>query len=548
MVADLNVWGSLFIEPEQLNALQLTCITVIYAVILYQASNLIASGSEFLLLVPSVAGIVGSIVLPVLGAVPDGVMTLASGVGVPNPQESVGTGIGVLAGSTVMLLTFPWFVAIIWGRVPLKEGSECQPPQSGPEPCYGLADRETYADRNGMNNSGIGLGKSIKKNAVIMLVTTSLYFIIQIPAWSEDTSENPVLTQAKHEKMMCAIGMGASVVFFVGYLIICYRDSKEDTALNAIIAGIQNHQVTLRGALRFAQGGSSDADKNKKRLAHILRPFFLRYDQDKDQTLCIQEFGMLMRDLGEDLCQDEVNKIFRETDADKTQSVSFEEFEKCIGKYLTEPERNEVLQRRRKESMALMQSAIPPTGEDEEEEEEDEMPEEWKELTPEQQMARIIFKASWMMAVGSGIVLFVADPFVDCLTEWGSKRRLNIPSFYISFVVAPFASNASELLSAYSYAVKKTKSSITISVSTLIGAACMNNTFTLGITFGLMYFQNLAWKFTAETVSMVLIQWMIGALAIAKSVNTLANGYMIMACYPLCLFLVVALEQGLGWD
>merc|ERR1711957_985383 len=108
-------------------------------------------------------------------------MTLASGVGVPNPQESVGTGIGMLAGSTVMLLTFPWFVAIVWGRVPLKEGSECEPPQSGQEPCYGLADRETYADRNGLNNSGIGLGKSIKKNAVIMLITTSLYFIIQIP-------------------------------------------------------------------------------------------------------------------------------------------------------------------------------------------------------------------------------------------------------------------------------------------------------------------------------------------------------------------------------
>lgn len=163
-------------------------------------------------------------------------------------------------------------------------------------------------------------------------------------------------------------------------------------------------------------------------------------------------------------------------------------------------------------------------------------------------MARIIFKASWMMAIGSGIVLFVADPFVDCLTEWGSARRFNIPSFYISFVVAPFASNASELLSAYSYAVKKTRSSITISVSTLIGAACMNNTFTLGITFGLMYFQNIAWKFTAETVAMVLIQWMIGALAVAKSVNTLANGFMIMGCFPLCLFLVVGLEQGLGWD
>ena len=33
---------------------------------------MISDGSELLLLVPSLAGLVGSVVLPVLGAVPDG--------------------------------------------------------------------------------------------------------------------------------------------------------------------------------------------------------------------------------------------------------------------------------------------------------------------------------------------------------------------------------------------------------------------------------------------------------------------------------------------
>merc|ERR1719473_697170 len=83
--------------------------------ILYQSSNLIADGSELLLLIPSVAGLVGSIVLPILGAVPDGMMTLSSGLG-PDAQSTVGAGVGVLAGSTVMLLTFPWFIAVTFGR------------------------------------------------------------------------------------------------------------------------------------------------------------------------------------------------------------------------------------------------------------------------------------------------------------------------------------------------------------------------------------------------------------------------------------------------
>merc|ERR1712146_34611 len=136
------------------------------------------------------------------------------------------------------------------------------------------------------------------------------------------------------------------------------------------------------------------------------------------------------------------------------------------------------------------------------------------------------------MALGTFVVLFVSDPFVDVLNVWGD--RLGIPTFYISFVVAPFASNASELLSAYAYAAKKTKSSITTSLSTLVGAACMNNTFCLAIFFALIYFKKLAWQFTAETVAIMVIQWLIGLVAIVKSVQSFAIGFVVLACYPAC--------------
>lgn len=35
-------------------------------------------------------------------------------------------------------------------------------------------------------------------------------------------------------------------------------------------------------------------------------------------------------------------------------------------------------------------------------------------------------------------------------------RRLDVSAFYISFVLAPLASNASELIASYNYAKKKT--------------------------------------------------------------------------------------------
>merc|ERR1719171_2270987 len=94
------------------------CLTLffMYGFVLFNASNMLSEGSEMLLLVPSIAGLVGSVVLPILGAVPDGAIMLFSGLG-PDAQNQLQVGVGALAGSTIMLLTVPWSAAIFAGRV-----------------------------------------------------------------------------------------------------------------------------------------------------------------------------------------------------------------------------------------------------------------------------------------------------------------------------------------------------------------------------------------------------------------------------------------------
>jgi Ca2+/Na+ antiporter len=84
--------------------------------------------------------------------------------------------------------------------------------------------------------------------------------------------------------------------------------------------------------------------------------------------------------------------------------------------------------------------------------------------------------------------------------------------FYVAFVLAPLASNASELIASVNYASKKTPKSISISIATLEGAACMNNTFGLAIFMFLVYYQGLAWQYLAETAVILLVQvFLIGA-------------------------------------
>ena len=84
---------------------------------------------------------------------------------------------------------------------------------------------------------------------------------------------------------------------------------------------------------------------------------------------------------------------------------------------------------------------------------------------------------------------FITALFVLVCAEVGT--RTGISSFYAAFVVAPLASNASGLVASYSYALKKTPKSISISLQALQGAACMNNTFCLSIFMALIYFQVL---------------------------------------------------------
>merc|ERR1719407_465810 len=108
------------IEPDDIGDTGLLWLFLSYGYVLYFASNLISEGSDLLLLVPSIAGIVGSCVLPVLGAVPDGAIMLFSGLGdVEEAQENLAVGVGALAGSTIMLLTVPWALSLWAGRVDL---------------------------------------------------------------------------------------------------------------------------------------------------------------------------------------------------------------------------------------------------------------------------------------------------------------------------------------------------------------------------------------------------------------------------------------------
>ena len=129
---------------------------------------------------------------------------------------------------------------------------------------------------------------------------------------------------------------------------------------------------------------------------------------------------------------------------------------------------------------------------DDGDEEDAEVPEDLAEMGWEEQQAAIKKRSLKLMGAGLLLVLVFSDPMVDVMNNMGA--RVGVPPFYVAFILAPLASNASEFIASYNYAAKKTKKTITVALAALEGAACMNNTFCLAIFMALVFFRGLAWR------------------------------------------------------
>ena len=68
-MGDGFVIDSPFVDPADMNPSQIVFMALVYGYLLFVGSEFIGNGSELLLLVPAYADLVGSVVLPILGAV-----------------------------------------------------------------------------------------------------------------------------------------------------------------------------------------------------------------------------------------------------------------------------------------------------------------------------------------------------------------------------------------------------------------------------------------------------------------------------------------------
>ncbi|KAI0566522.1 Sodium/calcium exchanger protein [Gracilaria domingensis] len=525
---------------------QVLMLLCVYGFVLFNASQLIAHGSELLLMVPALKDIVGSVVLPILGAVPDGAIVLFSGLG-ENAQEELSVGVGALAGSTAMLLTIPWFLSILAGRVNIRPDGV---------PNYLHRPKLNPPDNMDLDRTGVTPQKVVKTAGRTMLITAMTYIVIQLAAlrtgvfFKADETAAATKRAAGQERLPALFCLVVCLSFFMWYLYSQFTSSPEYNKYLQDRKDAVTQKLIRRGELTLTEAfkdvwdtAANHANESSPLQANsgmgkVLRSFFHGYDQNESDSIDKLELQYLMKDLGVPCSPEEISEMYEAMDNNNNNQIELEEFLNYMPRFMAA----KALKRKEEAD-----KAPPIANEAASDDDEAAHGEEYEDLPKDSRMRSIsiIQRSFSMMAIGTALVLIFSDPMVGVMSEVG--QRIGIPAFYISFVLAPLASNASELIAAYSYASKKTRKTITISLSTLLGAAIMNNTFVLAIFMILITVKKLAWQFTAETASILIVEVVLFYVS-QKRLMTMRDGWIALSMFPVSLFIVAFLENVVGLD
>jgi len=460
----LDLCGSMF--PCSKNIVGMVILILLYGLVLAGSAKMIADGSDMLLeIFPDYGTVIGALLLPILGAIPDAAIILVSGAFGPvaEAQEQVAVGMGTLAGSTIMLLTVPWAASIWAAKCDLDVTGEAI---------------DTVCTSKSLTKTGVTVDNDTMTNARIAIVTSIMYFVVQGVAFAHLKDPG---AGAKLEEKLAVAGMTGCFAFLVAYCV---------------------YQIWVP---KLAQKRMAKVEREREERNMRLRAYHIA-----------EKLGWMVKS------PPSINSTQDPADSSDAKALAFGRLWKSKADQHAHTPAEE-------EKVPLVEKKL------EEVEEEEVEPPFWKTL-----LWALVY-----LIVGTGFVAFFSDPMVDVISNFG--RKINIGAFYVSFIVTPYCSNASELVSSLIFASKKRKSNSSMTFSQLYGAATMNNTLGLGIFFALVYFRKLTWTFSAETLSIFTITVLVGSVGAFKTTFKTWWMFPIIALYPLSLVFVWLLESQAGW-
>ncbi|EEF37269.1 calcium ion binding protein, putative [Ricinus communis] len=496
-------------------------LILVYGYLMFLSAKLLSDGSEILLQILG-PGIIGGLFLPVLSALPDSAIILASGLSgsTETAQSQVSVGMGLMAGSTVLLLTLLWGSCLIVGKCDI-EGSVA----------VDSKDTKTFS----LIGSGVTTDIWTSFAARLMVISIIPFILVQLPQ---------VLHRTSQSRLAILVSLIVSLILLVCYSLyqvvqpwiqkrrIAYAKHKN------IISGILKDLKKRSLGRLFTVNGDLNRD--------IIQKLFKTIDDNSDGYLTIAELKALIIGIQFDELDIDVSvavdQVLKDFDTSGDSCVDMDEFTRGISKWLREAKHSARYfdDHSRGSSQVL-------TGFDQQTSaEEDVLGDQTGEISSNPGNPKWnTTKAVLMLILGTIVAAVFADPLVDAVDNFSTAS--NIPTFFVSFVILPFASS-SEVVSDMIFASRKKSRYASLAYSEIYGSVTMSNVLSLSVFLGLVYFRGLTWNFSSEVLIILIVCIAIGLIASLRTTFPLWMSLVAYAMYPFSLLLAYIFNYVLGWS
>ncbi|XVF78713.1 hypothetical protein PTKIN_Ptkin14bG0157600 [Pterospermum kingtungense] len=416
-------------------------LIIVYGCLMYLAATYLSSGSELLLEILG-PGIVGGLFLPILGALPDAMLILVSGLSgtTETAQSQVSVGMGLLAGSTVMLITVIWGSCVVVGRCDLRDS---------------LAIDGTNIKGFHLTETGVSTDIWTCYAARIMAISVVPFVIVQLPQALSSTS-------GRHLAVLIALIVSLSMlVSYCVYQIFQPWIQRRRLAFvkhKHVISGILRHLKKQALGKLLTDAGEPNAE--------IIEKLFDTIDENRDGNLSASELkafiiGIRFEEIDLD-SDDAVRKVMADFDTSLDSRVQKMEFVEGITKWINRAKRTggSYLEPN-SETFKFIDRFHEQTKREHDLLGSEEQSDETVEGVEDPRWTS--FKAVLMLLLGTIIAAVFADPLVDAVDDFSDAT--SIPSFFISFIALPLATNSSEAVSAIIFASRKKKRTASLTFS-----------------------------------------------------------------------------------
>ncbi|KAG5546163.1 hypothetical protein RHGRI_018365 [Rhododendron griersonianum] len=447
-------------------------LILVYGYLMFLAATYLTSGSELLLEILG-PGLIGGLLLPVLGALPDAMLILVSGLSgtTETAQSQVSIGMGLLAGSTVLILTTLWGTCIIVGKCDIQDSIAVD-----------------GKDTKGLSLTGSGVSTDIWTcyAARIMAVSVIPFIVVQLPQAMSSTS-------GRHLAVLIALILSlAMLISYCLYLVfqpwiqtrrIAFAKHKhyisgilrhlKQRALGRLVRddGTPNEDVIATFVSLDALNADFDRILNAD-FDNILSCFltlesdfdrlFHAIDADGDDHISYAELKAMIIGIQFDEINldeaDATDKVMKDFDTSRDTKLDLQEFITGISRWLDEARHSVASSNGGSNTVKYLDDFHEQTKREHYllGDQSDEVVEGVENLK------KITIKAVLLLLLGTLIAAAFADPLVDAVDNFSDAT--SIPTFFISFIGLPLATS-SEAVSAIIFASKKKQRSASLTFS-----------------------------------------------------------------------------------